>query len=79
MGNSSDLKLLFISLKSTGEERDMSMKNEAIIPAAGVNTKDLVKLIFSLILEYQNNLFENLDVVILFFILQIKPIAIVTR
>ena len=79
MGNSSDLKLLFISLKSTGEERDTSMKNEAIIPAAGVNTKDLVKLIFSLILEYQNNLFENLDVLILFFILQIKPIAIVTR
>ena len=79
MENSSDLKLLFISLKSTGEERDTSMKNEAIIPAAGVNTKDLVKLIFSLILEYQNNLFENLDVVILFFILQIKPIAIVTR
>ena len=79
MGNSSDLKLLFISLKSTGEERDTSMKNESIIPAAGVNTKDLVKLIFSLILEYQNNLFENLDVVILFFILQIKPIAIVTR
>lgn len=45
------------------------MKNETITAATGVNTKDLVKLIFSLILEYQNNLFEKLDVVILFFIL----------
>lgn len=59
-------KLFFISSKIKGKEKGMSLKNENITVITGNNRNDFMKFIFnSPILEYQNNLIEKLEVMIL--------------
>lgn len=62
------LKLLFISIKDTGEERDMCLKSENIIATTSGSVDYLIQSIFnSLLLDYQNNLFEKIKVSIFYF------------
>ena len=62
------LKLSLISIKDTGEERDMCLKSENIIATTSGNVDYLIESIFnSLLLDYQNNLFEKITVSIFYF------------
>lgn len=62
------LKLSFISIKDTGEERDMCLKSENIIVTTSGNVDYLIENTFnSLLLDYQNNLFEKITVSIFYF------------
>ena len=55
------VKLVFISLKDTGEEKDMCLKSEDIMVIAGSNLNYLNKTISnSPLSEYQSNLFEKM-------------------
>ena len=60
--NNLSVRIIFISSKNNGEEREMFLRNENVSVMIGNFTKILINVVFrSLFTKYQENLVENIN------------------